>query len=150
MRNAIATLVLALFGSVIAAAAVAQVSVNGRIVTYTVPPARSGAAIDYANAKPLPMPVANIPPISQSEAIRTAPDPLMLYGNPKFLPGSVGSGKEEPIQLAPPKPLQQRGGVVPEEFGRESRPYTISRVNAEGDYTAKYSPFRAAGKLFIT
>lgn len=149
-KSAIATLVLAIFGCVLATAAIAQVTVHGGIVTYTVPPARAGAAVDYVNAKPLPMPVADIPPMSQSEAIRHAPDPLMLYGTPKFLPGSVGSGKEDPIQLAPPKPLQQKDAIVPEEFTPDDLPYTTSRVNAENDYTAQYSPFRAAGKLFIT
>jgi V8-like Glu-specific endopeptidase len=150
MKNAIATLVLALFGGVLATAAIAQVTVNGRIATYVVPPARAGAGIDYANAKPLPMPLAIIPPISQSEAIRRAPDPLMLFGSPKVLPGSVGSGKEDPIRLAPPKQLPQQDRVIPPEFVTADLPYTTSRVNAEGDYTARYFPFRAAGKLFIT
>ncbi len=149
MRNAIATLILVVFDCVFAVAAIAQVTENGRIATYIVPPARAGAGIDYANAKPLPLPLANIPPAPQSQTIRTAPDPLLLFGNPQVLPGSVGSGKEQPIQLAPPKKLQQQDGAPP-EFGTVNLPYTTSRVNAEGDYTAKYSPFRAAGKLFIT
>jgi hypothetical protein len=146
MKNAIATLVL---GGVSVTAAVAQITVNGRVVTYTLASARAGATIDYANAKPLPAPVANIPPISQSEAIRTAPDPLMLFGSPKTFPGSVGSGKEGEIQLAPPKQFEQKDAVVP-EFSTEDLPFTTSRVNAEDDYTAKYFPFHAAGKLFIT
>ncbi len=151
MKNVVATLVLFMFECVLATAATAQVTVNGRIATYVVPPARAGSGIDYANAKPLPLPLprANIPPISQSEAIRKAPDPLMLFGSPKVLPGSVGSGKEDPIQLAPPKQIQQGDHVIPYEFGTAGLPYTTSRVNAIDHLTVKFSPFRAAGKLFF-
>ena len=81
--------------------------------TYTAPQASAGSGIDYANAKPLPMPLANVPLVSQAQAIRTAPDPLMLFGKPQVSPGSVGSGKQDPIQLASPKKFQQEDGVLP-------------------------------------
>jgi hypothetical protein len=149
MKNGVATLALAIFDCVLAGAAIAQVTENRLVATYTAPRASAGAGIDYANAKPLRMPLANVPPISQSRAISTAPDPRMLFGNPQISPGSVGSGKEDPIQLAPPKKFQRQDGVIPEEFGTANLPYTASRVNAVDHLTVKFSPFRAAGKLFF-
>jgi hypothetical protein len=149
MKNGVATLVLAIFDCVLAGAAIAQVTENRLVATYTAPRASAGAGIDYASAKPLRMPLANVPPISQSRAISTAPDPRMLFGNPQVSPGSVGSGKEDPIPLAPPKNFQQQDAVIPEEFGTANLPYTTSRVNAVDHLTVKFSPFRAAGKLFF-
>jgi hypothetical protein len=148
MKNGFAALVFFVLNCVVTTSAIPGVAANGLVATYT-PPVSSGVRIDYANAKPMPMPIADIPPMSQSALSRTTPDPAMLYGNPKMLPGSVGSGKEDPLQLAPPKQLEQQDGRRP-EFGTASLPFTTSRVNAEGDFTAQYFPFREAGKLFIT
>jgi hypothetical protein len=149
MKNGIAPLVLVLFACVLASAAFAGVSENGLVATYTAPRASAGAGINYANAKPMPMPLAHVPPMSQSQAIRIAPDPLMLFGNPRVSPGAVGTGEEEPLQLAPPKNFEQQDGVIPPEFGTANRPYTTARVNAHDHLTVESSPFRAAGKLFF-
>jgi hypothetical protein len=148
MKNGIATLVLVLFACVLASAAFAGVTENGLVATYTAPRASAGAGIDYANAKPMPMPLAHLTPMSQSQAIRIAPDPLMLFGKPRVSQAAVGSGEEEPFQLAPPKNTEQQDSIAP-EFGTANRPYTTARVNARGHLTVESYPFRAAGKLFF-
>ncbi len=148
MKSGIATLVLLMFECVLTGAASGQVTKNGHVAMYILPQAHGGGGIDYANAKPLPLPLAAIRPISQAQAIRTAPDPLMLFGAPQVSPGSEGSGKEASIQLTPPKQLHRQDGAPP-EFGTASLPYTTSRVNAIDHLTVKFSPFRASGKLFF-
>jgi hypothetical protein len=39
--------------------------------------------------------------------------------------------------------------VTPQEIGTAGQPYTTSQVNAAGDITVSYYPFRAAGKLWF-
>jgi hypothetical protein len=148
MKCGIATLVLLMFEGVLTGAGSAQVAKNGHVAMYILPQPRAEVGIDYANAKPLPLPVAAIRPISQAPAIRTAPDPLMLFGAPQVSPGSEGSGKEALLQLTPPKQLHRQDGAAP-EFGTAQLPFTTSRVNAADHLTVKFSPFRAAGKLFF-
>jgi V8-like Glu-specific endopeptidase len=163
MRNAIATFAAAMFGCVLATAAIAQVTENGGIATYTAPTVGAGTGIDYANAQPLRMPLANVPPNSQWQKIDRGSGPAVLFGPAQVSPGSVGSGEEAPVRLAPPQTSQQHNGVVPqqngavpelygvmpEQFGTAELPFTTERVNAVDHSTVKFSPFRAAGKLFF-
>src|SRR6266446_3183724 len=151
LKTGIAILALTAFACAAATAAPAQVTQNGRVTTLTSPSEASQTAprIDFANAKPMPLPLSRILPPSQSEAIRKAPDPLLLFGTPAVSAGGVGSGGESPVELLPPQKIQPESGAEPEEFGTANQPYTTSRVNAAGDFTVKYYPFRAAGKLFF-
>lgn len=149
MKNAVATLALAVFECVLATGAAAQAPGSGRIATIIVSPAQVLTGIDYATARPLRMPLANVPGISQSQAIRTAPDPRILFGPPAVSPGAAGDGKENPLQLSSPKTLQPKNGPIPEEFGTANLPYTTARVDAVDHLTVKFSPFRSAGKLFF-
>jgi V8-like Glu-specific endopeptidase len=130
-------------------------SPNGT-VTVTLPSeeAQLAAGIDYLNAKAMPLPVANILSPAQAEAVLTGPDPRQLFGQANVSPGDPGSGAQKPTLLHPRQQtveLQrlQEGGVVPQEFGTANQPYTTSRVNAAGDTTVSYYPFRAAGKLWF-
>ena len=110
------------------------------------------AAFDYQNAKPMALPLSSRAPKTVLEALRDAVSPTQLFGFPGFSPGAVGTGKQRPIQLAPAKtilPATSGDGLTPEEFGTSSIPYTTSQVNASGDYTAQYYPFRAVGKLLF-
>jgi hypothetical protein len=130
MQSRIATLVLAVCGCVLATAAIAQVTENRLVATFTAPAARAGASIDYANAKPMPIPLAQIPPDSQPSVTPVAPHPMMLFCDPRVSRASIGNGEENPIQLAPPRQLSQQGLLQPREFGTQNLPYTTSRVNA--------------------
>lgn len=149
MKIGIAILGIAAFGWVTANAALGQVTLNGRVATFTDPSASARYGSDIANAKPMPIPLSRIPPVSQAEAIRGAPDPLALFGNPAVSPGWTGTGEENPVELLPPQQFPQKPGVVPEEFGTANLPFSTSRVNATGNLTVKFYPFRAAGKLFF-
>ena len=44
---------------------------------------------------------------------------------------------------------QSSDGLTSQAFGTGNRPYTTSRVNAVGNTTTSYYPFRAAGRLFF-
>ena len=149
MRNGFATHFFVLFGCLSAGSAIAEVPGNGVVASDAATQASSAAGIDFANAAPQRMPLANVPLVSQSQAIRTAPDPRILFGEPQVSAGSVGSGKEDQVQLTPPVKFQQQDGIVPQEFGTANLPYTTSRVNAVDHLTVKFSPFRAAGKLYF-
>jgi V8-like Glu-specific endopeptidase len=127
----------------------AKVTENGRVATFTESSSTVASGVDIANAKPRPMPLSRLPAISQSAAIRNAPDPLTLFGNPEVSPGWIGTGEENPIQLPPAQTFKQKNAIVPEEFGTANLPYSTSRVNATGNLTVKFYPFRAAGKLFF-
>jgi hypothetical protein len=128
-----------------------QVTVNGPTTTMR-SPAQAGqavAGIDFARARPMPLPVARAVPPSQGEAIRSALEPGAVFGQSGALEGEPGTGKQFPVQLPASQDLQQRGGVEPEEFGTSGQPYTTNQVNVLGDLTVNYYPFRASGKLWF-
>ena len=136
-------------GCIMATAAQSQVTTAGLVTTITLPNQTSQAAggIDFANAKPMPLPAARTLPPSQTEAIRAARDPAELFGQSGAAEGEPGNGEKNPIQLRAPQDIPT--GVEPEEFGTSGQVYTTSQANALGDLTVNYYPFRAAGKLFF-
>jgi hypothetical protein len=148
INEALAVSAVTALSCIIATAAQSQVRVTGSLTTITLPAQSSQfSSSDFANAKPMPMPAARALPPSGAAAISSAVDPLVLFGEPGGLPGDVGTGRENPIQLVPPQNIPQRTGIESGEFGTSGQPYTTSEVNAYGDLTQNYYPFRAAGKL---
>jgi len=137
---------------VVAATAQAQVRTNGAMTTMALPGQTSqlaAAQIDFANAKPMLMPVAKGEAPSPAKAMASALDPLEVFGLPGAEDGDVGTGEQNPVQLVAPKDVPQDAGIEPDEFGTSAQPFTTSQVNASGDLTVNYYPYRAAGKLFF-
>lgn len=104
------------------------------------------AAIDFKNALPMPLPQLSVAPSSLLELLLSGPP--TFSGKPGFEHGGTGDGKPQPVQLAAPSDLSP-SGVTPQEFGTSNQPFTTNRVDAYGDNTQYYYPFRAAGKLFF-
>ena len=111
----------------------------------------AGSGIDFENAHPMPLP--NPGAAAPSDVGKYNP-PVNLGGQ-GVSPGGMGSGIESPKQLFSPKPFpksqdaEEGSGVTPEEYGTSGQIYTTSEADAYGDYTVKYYPFRAAGRLFF-
>jgi hypothetical protein len=146
MKEMVAVGAATVFGCVIATAAQSQVRVSGAVTTITLPSQPSGGAIDVSHAKPMALPAARTLPPATAEAV----DPLVLFGQPGGgSPGSPGTGEQNPVQLLPPQEIPQGLGVEPGEFATSGQPYTASEVNAYGDTTVNYYPFRAAGILYL-
>jgi V8-like Glu-specific endopeptidase len=127
----------------------AQVVQKGPVTIYT-PPAQSSASakIDYANAKPMPLPQAVAAPTA------TAIAPSVAFGGSSgSSPGGVGTGQMSPVTLVPAKTqaaLEAEGGsVAPQEYGTYNHVYTTARVNGYSSQTSSYYPYRAAGKLYF-
>ena len=134
-----------------ATAAYAQVRQVGPLTVYTAPQsAQTTSTVDFANAKPMPLPAATALPPSAADAIRQARDPLLIFGLPGASPGEDGSGIETPVELAAPQEIVDNG-AQPEEFGTSGQPFTTSRAKLQSDnnLTTQYYPYRAAGKLFF-
>jgi hypothetical protein len=130
--------VASLLSCILAIAADAQqVTVNGPTATIKSPAqaSQAGGGIDFAHAKPMPLPAARAFAPSQAEAMRNALEPAAIFGQPGISEGKPGTGEQSPIQLVAPQDLPQGSGVEPEEFGTSGQPYTTSRVNAYGDAT---------------
>lgn len=148
MSKLISKIAVAAFGSLIAASTMAQqIKSHGGVTQITLPGrALQVAAIDFKNAKPMPLPRPVVAPPSMLDSLMYNARPAL--GVPGFAQGGAGDGKQRPVQLVAPIDLSQTG-VQPQEFGSSNQPYTTSQVNAYGNNTQYYYPFRAAGKLFF-
>jgi V8-like Glu-specific endopeptidase len=147
MKN-FSSVALALFAFVPAAEVSAQqlgTAANGRVVTLTLP-GQATQAVDYANALPMPVPMANVGFSQKDISPTTFSDP------PTATIGSVGSGQQSPVVLFEPKAPQESvtpQNVTPYDFGTSNQVYTTAQVNATGDSTSSHYPYSAAGKLFF-
>ncbi|AYZ64441.1 hypothetical protein EGY31_13290 [Burkholderia multivorans] len=94
----------------------------------------------------MPLPRPSVAPASSTDSMLYGPP--RFPGNPGVERGGTGDGKLRPVRLAPAVESSQPG-VEPQEFGTSNQPFTTNRVNANGDNTQYYYPFRAAGKLFF-
>lgn len=148
MSKLINKIAVAAFGSLIATGALAQqIKTHGGVTQITLPErALQVAAIDFKNAKPMPLPRPVVAPPSMLDSLMYNARPAL--GVPGYAQGGAGDGRQRPMQLVAPVDLSQPG-VQPQEFGSSNQPYTTSQVNAYGNNTQYYYPFRAAGKLFF-
>lgn len=132
-----------------ASAVLADVKHEGATVTYTVPAQkRQAATIDFANAKPMPLPQARSRPPSPTEAARQATAPSS--GTPGVSPGvpgnggpASGSGASAALQA------EEDDEVESQEFGTSNHPFTTNRVDAKGGTITQKYPFRPTGKLYF-
>lgn len=110
--------------------------------------ASASSGIDFANAKPIPLPLLGKVLPEAASAFNAA----AAFGAPGVERGGAGNGDLAPVRLAPAIDLSRSASdaaVAPQEYGTTNHPYTTNRVNATGNVTANYYPFRAAGKLFF-
>lgn len=110
------------------------------------PFANSGgqAKLDYANAKPKPLPQASKAPASQLQALTDSAS--AAPGKVSIVDGAAGDGKLAPVTVPKSKfiPEDDGGGVTSQEYGTANQPYTTAyEKNPERD------PYRRAGKLFF-
>lgn len=140
---------VSLIGSTIAAGAAAQhVKPLGPVTQFVAPAQMAEAAgtIDFEHALPMPLPTPGfVPPTGAESALL----PPLRLGAPGHMAGGLGDGKRQSIQLARPQLLSAQDEVSPQEFGTSSQPFTTNRVDALGDNTQYYYPFRPTGKLFF-
>ena len=140
---------ISLIGSAIAAGALAQqVKTHGAVTQYVLPAQANQAAnmIDFEHATPMPLPNPGYASPTEAESSLLAPSRL---GAPGHAAGGLGDGKRESLQLARPSPLAAQDEVGSQEFGTSSQVFTTNRVDALGDNTQFYYPYRATGKLFF-
>ncbi|ACK50315.1 conserved hypothetical protein [Methylocella silvestris BL2] len=114
--------------------------------------------IDFANAKPMPLPRIDKAPAPGAPRAPSAAKKSSVG----VVPGSdSGDGQTSPIQLAPAKSslkavtpslgVTQANGVTSQANGQAApyHPYTIAQASALKDKTQNSFPYRAAGKLFF-
>lgn len=143
---------ISLVGSCVAMGATAQqVRTVGAISQIVVPAVAAQAAdtIDFAHARPMPLPNPGMAAPALADALLQAP---VRLGAPAYAPGGMGDGKRAPVRLAPSSSASAVSGqdqVSPQEFGTSNQVFTTNRADALGDNTQYHYPFAPAGKLFF-
>lgn len=119
-------------------------------------------AIDYANAKEMPLPQSATAPTSMLETLLDAQSGILSLTDESasVFSGSMGviAPTQNPVTLVSPsnltsQPNSNSDEVAPAEYGTANQPYTTKRTNnnyGAGYYsTTRNYPFRAAGRLFF-
>lgn len=110
----------------------------------TASPAQSGlAAVDFVNAKPMPLPMSAVAP----NLAEHAKSPAVAFGAAGFSAGGQGTGMQHPVFLG--ESAFTEHGVASDQYGTGGIPFTTARVKGYGNNAQNYYPFRAAGKLFF-
>ena len=126
---------------------------QGNVSVFTLPQVAKQAAggVDYANAKPLPLP--RVPARSQLQShydLKDALTPRATALQPGVSPGHKGSGIIKPMHLATPNVAStQSERVAPQDFGTNEHAFTTARADLGTVPAEHYYPFRASGKLFF-
>ena len=156
------TMFAALGCTVAAAASAAQpgVKTEGAHAVMSLPsvlPLAAGDPVDYIHAQPHALPIASnfSHEIAQADMIGALASASVSIGNaPGFVRGSAGDGTLSPQFLGTPALLRNDamadGGMIPQEAGSSSLPFSTARADAYSGATNQTYPFRAAGKLFFT
>jgi V8-like Glu-specific endopeptidase len=139
----------AIFVGLATTGAFAAVYQKGTNVVVTSPAQGTSANLDYQNAIPMPLPMAN----TRYGPSESGVSPQSL-GTPSVSAGFAGSGKRTPVTLplspaAAGELTSQAGDVEPQEFGTSGHPFTTSRVDLYSYYPTVWWPYRAAGKLYF-
>ena len=118
-------------------------------VTVFTPTGKAAGAIDFKNAKPMPLPQATTEPVSPWENAA----PAANMGTPGFSPGNLGSSKKAIPSIlfdaADEVDSQFEDPIGPQEYGTSSHVFTTSRVDLSTNNESKVYPYRAAGKLYF-
>lgn len=105
----------------------------------------SSQTIDYANAKPMPMPKPATSVLSPENVTSV----LTFPGKPGVSHGFSGSGQQNPVSIPKSTAIESQSGISTHEYGSFNHPFTTSRADAKNNQTSKLYPFRATGKLFF-
>lgn len=136
------------------------VSVNKKDGLAVANLAGKDAALDYANAKPMPLPKTFSRPSGSLSVMGGAAADLAPKKS-RVIPGGMGDGKETPIQLFMDKAGGQGAAMLLDtprygyEYSDELLPFSTSRVDiqkvkpAHPTQLSKSYPYSAAGKLFF-
>jgi V8-like Glu-specific endopeptidase len=138
-----AMLAFTVFASIGVGLANAQVTSQGGVTTLAV--GGGDGAIDFVNAKAMPLPASNSPvdPQAQINALRSSPS----YGVSGSSAGATGTGAQSPVFLG--EPAGDDGGIGSQDFGTQNHPFTTVRADLYTTATNTNYPYRAAGKLFF-
>ena len=128
-----------------------HVSFANDVMQFNIPAAAANAqgSIDFANAKPMPLPQAS--QITEKSTAMSASYP----GLPGASKGGIGNGKTTLAKqltksiVFKSAAAEGNGDIAPNEFGTLNLPYTTSRVDMGGVQFSKYDYYRRAGKLFF-
>lgn len=147
MKNFVAKIYIVALGSLIVTSSHSQqIRTHGAVTQITLPEHGSQASsIDFKNAIPIPLPKPIVAPPTMLDSLMYNAKPSL--GVPGYSPGGAGDGKQRPMRLVAPMDLNQIG-IEPQEFGSSNQPYTTSQVNAYGDNTQYYYPFRPRQAVF--
>lgn len=134
------------------------------VTTASIPPGHGGSddlAIDYLNAKPMPLPRPERKIAEKTRVSTTKAEPQSTKSG--ISPGSKGSGQELPTRLPLSQELNQyidrdtegSTDVKPLDYGVSNHPFSTARVaneltHTKQDKSYKSYPYRASGKLFFT
>ena len=110
--------------------------------------------LDYANAKPMPL-----PRVDRSMAEAGLLEKPVLNDNDGvagYRPGSEGNGEilkkavKLPVSSQVTESSLSKESIAPMEYGLDNHPYTTSRVDGAGSYgNSKKYPYSATGKLYF-
>lgn len=123
------------------------VAAQGSGISMQAAPQGSGA-VDYANARPMPMPKSSVAPSKAFVAASQAAQ-IQHRGAPGMVAGKAGTGVTSPEQLFTGKPNRGPQDVQPMQFGLADHPFTTSRANIESMKAKNGYPFTAVGRLFF-
>lgn len=125
---------------VVAGAASAQAVREGDTVYAN---GRGKASIDYAKAKPMPLPRNTAASRSQADLLSSS-ETASFRGAAGEEPGGEGDGRKSLVRLPVNKAIDAGDGVAPQEYGTGNHPYTTAVAEFP---TGAYH--RRAGKLFF-
>ena len=126
----------------------AQVQTRGGITSYTVQPREQGA-VDFINAKPMPLPQNPVAVNAVQSTINalTRPQENAMSG---FSPGGIGNGVQNATFLGAPAVASTDAGIGTQEWGTSNLPFSTARADLNPTATNTAYPYRASGKVFFT
>jgi V8-like Glu-specific endopeptidase len=126
----------------------AQVYIRGPVTAHRVPAAQQGA-VDYINAKPIPLPKSPI----DVDAVQSTINALTRRQETDmggFSEGAIGNGVQRATFLGAPAVLETDGGVGTQAWGTANLPFSTARADLNPTATNTAYPYRASGKIFGT
>ena len=129
-----------------------KIVTTGSLTRFTPGNPPKAGAIDFANAKPLALPIAKTAPVSVFDGGAST----TKLGVPGFAPGSPPKKASAPEMAIDLGAIDEAFGSAlgedqPSQYGTSYYPFSTSRVDLDtssGDPSKLY-PYRAAGKLYF-
>jgi len=134
-----------------ALAAQPEVKIEGSTAAFTPSaPETSGDRLDYANARPAPLPGNRTYTAARAKAdlIRALTAPSRPSGTSGSEPGSIGTGEQTPTMLVPARKESASVRPSPRDYGTSGLPFSTARVDLPDIKLTSHYPYSAVGKLF--